>query len=466
MSFKQITIIGTGLIGGSFALAAKEAGFPGCIIGCDRRAVMDRALAMGVIDEAVEDPAASVQGSDLILLATPVGAIIDLIERIGPVASPDALITDVGSTKREILDRAYSVFGDQVSRRFLAGHPMAGKEHSGIEHAEAAMLRNKAWFIVPRVPQDLEQGKNKDFLNLLQQAGLRIVVVSAERHDRICGWISHLPQMVSTAMAGVLLDEFGGDPELHNLGSRGLFETTRTAASPYSMWRDVALTNTENLERALSALEQRLAHIRENLRSPALREAFEYANRFAAPRTKPAASVLVLPGWQDSGPQHWQTIWEQAEPAFRRVQQKDWNTPRLSDWIEGISTEVARAQAPIVFAAHSLGCIALAHWANGAPPDLLNKIKGALLAAPADAERPAFPEEIKNFAPVPRGRLPFPSIVVASSDDPYLTMERGREFAKQWGSRFEDIGAAGHISAGLGDWPEGKRLLRNLIEGN
>ncbi len=197
----------------------------------------------------------------------------------------------------------------------------------------------------------------------------------------------------------------------------------------------------------------------------ALREEFENANRFAALRSAPASSVLVLPGLNNSGPKHWQTIWEQGEASFRRVQQKDWVTPQLSDWIEGISREVVRARPPIVFAAHSLGCIALAHWTQNASPELLNRTKGALLAAPADVDRPECAEPIRNFRPIPRGALPFASIVVASSDDPYTPVARAREFAGFWGSRFVDIGPADHIATNLGDWPEGKRLLRTLICG-
>ncbi|HJX83883.1 MAG TPA: prephenate dehydrogenase, partial [Candidatus Angelobacter sp.] len=287
MSFKQITIIGTGLIGGSLALAMKASGFKGRIVGCDRQTVLDRALDLGVIDACYENPQAAVRGSDLIVLSTPVGTIIDMIERIGPIASPDVLITDVGSTKKEILDRARSVFGSQAGQRFLAGHPMAGKERGGVENAEASMLHNAVWFLVPQPQQDLGSGKIRDYRELLEQSGLRIVIMEADHHDRLCGWTSHLPQMVSTAMAGILLDEFGNDPELHSIGSRGLRETTRTASSPYSMWRDVALTNTAQLERALHALEQRLAHIRENLRTPELREEFERANRFAVRKTEP-----------------------------------------------------------------------------------------------------------------------------------------------------------------------------------
>ena len=465
MPFHQIAIIGTGLIGGSFALAVKASGFQGRIVGCDRKPVLDRALTMGVIDAGITDPALAVRGSDLVLLSTPVGGIIDLIERIGPVVSPETLLTDVGSTKKEILNRARAVFGGQVGQRFLAGHPMAGKEHGGVENAEAAMLHNAVWFLVPQQPEDLETQKAKEYRELLEHAGLRIMVMDADRHDRLCGWTSHLPQMVSTALAGILSDEFHSElSDVHSIGSRGMKEMTRTASSPYSMWRDVALTNAPHLERALNALEQRLAHIRENLRSPELRDEFERANRFAMRRSEPAASVLVLPGWTNSGPLHWQSIWEQEFPAFRRVQQRDWDAPRREDWVKRISEEVGNARAPIVFAAHSLGCIALAHWALTAP-ELAGKIKGALLVAPAAAEHLA--PQIKDFCPVPLRALPFPSVVVASSDDPYISLERAREFAHAWGSTFEDIGPAGHVNSdsGLGDWPEGKRLLRNLMEG-
>ena len=176
-----------------------------------------------------------------------------------------------------------------------------------------------------------------------------------------------------------------------------------------------------------------------------------------------SVSVLVLPGLNSSGPQHWQSRWEQADPSFRRVQQKDWQIPQLSDWIEGISREVARTQPPILFAAHSLGSIALAHWAQTASPELVGRIKGALLAAPADVDRPGVSEPIKNFAPVPHGRLPFASVVAASSDDPHVSLARAREFASFWGSRFVDIGPADHIATNMGDWPEGKRLLRDLM---
>ncbi len=466
MPFKQITIIGTGLIGGSFGLALRAAGYAGRIVGCDRGAVLDRAKGMRAISTGNEDAAEAVQGSDLIVLATPVGAIIDLIERIGPLVSRDALITDTGSTKKEVLDRARSVFGDKTPQRFLGGHPMAGKEHSGLENAESKLFLNAAWLLTPQPGQNLEQGNIKEFCDLVEKIGARLVKLEAAEHDRLCAWISHLPQMIATALASTLVDEYAGNPELQGVGGRALREMTRIASSPYSMWRDIALTNTSNIEHALSRLEQRLAHVRENLRTQGLREEFERANRFEHGTRDVAATVLVIPGWQNSGPRHWQTIWEQQNPIFLRVQQRDWEFPHREWWLQRISEEVRQAPGPIVFAAHSLGCIAVAHWCQVALDDV-SKIKGALLVAPADLDRKDSPRQTKDFGPVPQRLLPFPSIVVASSNDPFCSIDRARELAHNWGSRLVDIGAAGHINgdSGLGDWPEGKRLLRHLVEG-
>jgi prephenate dehydrogenase len=465
--FKQITIIGTGLIGGSLALALKAAGFEGKIVGCDRRAVLDRARAMRAIDSGAEDPLEAITGSDLIVLATPVGGIIDLIERIGPIVPPDTLITDVGSTKKEIIERARSVFGDQASQRFLAGHPMAGKEHSGLENAEAKLFLNAVWLLVPQANQSTERGAIKDYCELLEKIGVRLLKMDADRHDQMCAWVSHLPQMISTALAATLVEELGDNSDVHAIGGRALREMTRISSSPYSMWRDIAHTNTANIAHALAMLEQRLVHIRENLRTPQLREEFDHANKFELGTRDVAATVLVLPGWQNSGPRHWQTLWEQQNPIFLRVQQRDWEFPHRDWWVERINAEVKQAPAPIVFAAHSLGCIALGHWCKSASPADLAKIKGALLVAPVDIDGKEAPKQTKDFAPASRDLLPFPSILVASSNDPYISLPRAREYARAWGSRFVDIGAAGHINgeSGLGDWPEGKRLLRHLIEG-
>jgi prephenate dehydrogenase len=279
---QQITIIGTGLIGGSFALAVRKHGFRGRIVGCDRDPVLHEALRRGAIDQAVTDPVEACRRSQVVLLATPVGAIMDLIERVGPALSDDAILTDVGSTKGDILARAGQVFGTNVAQRFLAGHPMAGKERGGIEHADADLYQGAPWFLFPSAGQDLASGTFRDYVALLETIGARTMTMDPERHDRLCAWVSHLPQMVSISLANILLDEFGaeGMPDVHAVKGRQLREMTRTSASSYAMWRDVAFTNTANLEQALQRLEQRLAHIRENLRTPELRHEFEKANTF------------------------------------------------------------------------------------------------------------------------------------------------------------------------------------------
>jgi prephenate dehydrogenase len=280
MTFSQITIVGTGLIGGSFALAARKAGFRGRIVGCDREEVLARAREMGAIDGGSSDPGEAVAGSDLVLLATPVGAILDFLKRVGPRLGPNVSVTDAGSTKAEIMTEARAVFGGNVAQRFLGGHPIAGKERSGIEEADADLFRGSVWLFTPAEGQELSAGRVGEFVALVEFIGARAVEIDAERHDRLCAWTSHLPQMVSTALAAALEEEFGDDPELRAIGGRALREMTRIAASPYSMWRDIALTNSENIAEALQRLEQRLAHLRENLRTPELRAEFERGNRF------------------------------------------------------------------------------------------------------------------------------------------------------------------------------------------
>jgi prephenate dehydrogenase len=277
VNIHQVTIIGVGHIGGSVALALKKHARVNRIVGCDRESVLETARCLGVIDEGITDPVEACKNSNVVVLATPVGAIIDLIERVGPVLSNAALLTDVGSTKSEIVARARSVFGDSAAARFLPGHPMAGREHAGVEHADADLFLNAVWLVTPIAAQ--EHPLANDYSRVLQTMGARVVAMDPERHDHLCAWISHLPQMVTTAVAGCLGDEFGDHSDLFAIGGRALREITRTAASPYSMWRDIALTNTQNIQEALLRLEQRLAHIRENLRTRGLEEEFDRAHR-------------------------------------------------------------------------------------------------------------------------------------------------------------------------------------------
>lgn len=170
--------------------------------------------------------------------------------------------------------------------------------------------------------------------------------------------------------------------------------------------------------------------------------------------------VLVVPGLHDSGPLHWQSRWAADEPTWRRVQQADWDRPRRRNWVQALDEAVRSASAPAVIAAHSLGCVTVAHWA------LLDRpIRGALLVAPADVEAPSCPDGPEGFAPIPLMRLSFPSVVVASRDDPYVSLSRARFFADAWGSEFVDVGCLGHINeaSGIGGWDSGRALLAGLL---
>jgi len=278
MSIRQITIIGTGLIGGSLALALKKHRFAGRIVGCDRAPVLERARSKGAIDVGHTNPSDAVRGSQIIILATPVSAIIDLIERLGPALPAKALLTDVGSTKAEVVQRAKTVFGKNSGVRFLAAHPMAGKEQSGVEFADADLFQNAAWFVTPVPGQKIYDGLSGEYLEWIERIGARIASMDAHEHDQLCAWISHVPQIISTALAAALVEEYGEDAPLLEAGGRALREMTRISSSPYSMWRDIALTNKTNIRNALLKLEQHLAHIRENLDTRDLAMEFERAH--------------------------------------------------------------------------------------------------------------------------------------------------------------------------------------------
>ena len=175
--------------------------------------------------------------------------------------------------------------------------------------------------------------------------------------------------------------------------------------------------------------------------------------------------ILMIPGWSNSDPGHWQTRWERALPSCVRVEQRDWLTPDVDEWIATIDNAVARAPLGVILVAHSLGCIAIAHWAAFADVTRGARIRAALLVAPADVEAATAPPETRGFAPIPRVQLPFYSRAVASTTDSYCTMTRAREFAKSWGSELVDVGDAGHINtaSGNGPWSEGERLLQELV---
>lgn len=176
--------------------------------------------------------------------------------------------------------------------------------------------------------------------------------------------------------------------------------------------------------------------------------------------------ILTVPGLGGSGPSHWQTLWEQSRPDTHRVELGMWDAPYRNAWVTKLDQAIRQAQAPVVLAAHSLGCLAVAWWAALAGQTFGTPVAGALLVAPADVDRDSAPAELHAFRPSPATILPFPSVVVASSDDPWMTIERAQDLARGWGSLFVDAGPQGHLNAasGIGWWEEGQALLDRLLD--
>lgn len=172
-----------------------------------------------------------------------------------------------------------------------------------------------------------------------------------------------------------------------------------------------------------------------------------------------STSIIIVPGWRDSGPGHWQTLWAERLPQARRVVQDDWHTPTRSAWVARLEETVLEKPGAVVIVAHSLGCITTAHM----KPEAAARVRGALLVAPADPERRAV---LSDFAPVPYAALPYRSILVASSNDPYCPIRLAGAYARAWGSEFVRLQNAGHINvdSGHGEWPLGRALLQSLTE--
>jgi predicted alpha/beta hydrolase family esterase len=175
-------------------------------------------------------------------------------------------------------------------------------------------------------------------------------------------------------------------------------------------------------------------------------------------------SVFMLPGIGSSGPEHWQSQWERRDPTIVRIEQSEWAAPRCADWVTRLESALAQATAPVVLVGHSSACALVAHWAESALPGTLANVHAALLVAPSDPSGPNYPAGPTGFAPMPLRRLPFPTTVVLSSDDPFVDEDTGRAYAAAWAAAAVVIGRAGHINTatGHGPWPEGFELLRGL----
>ena len=281
---ERIAILGTGLLGTSVGLALRAAGFHGAITGWNRSAEgAQTALSLGAVDSIAVDPLQAARESQVVLLAVPIYATLDYMEKLSCVLGSEHLVTDVGSTKAQITAAADRLFNTPTRAAFLPGHPKAGKERGGAALGDANLFRGAVWLFTDdpawqRSPHSAELVKG--WREWVAAMGSKTLDLEPARHDELVAWVSHLPQFLATALSALLEEEVGDAPELKDVGGRALREMTRLGASPYSMWRDIALTNTESVQATLLALEQRLAHLRENLRTPELRDEFEQANKF------------------------------------------------------------------------------------------------------------------------------------------------------------------------------------------
>jgi len=293
----RVTILGTGLIGGSFALALRKYTTGMCICGWDRADVVREAQARGAIDEIFSgEVAPALQNADLIYIALPIAATIDLLPEIARHAPSHALITDACSTKVRIAQAADELFPDEKGPFFLGGHPMAGRELPGIAHAAADLFRENTYALIaksavpvvaglqPRTvsPPD-EASSSHDprisaFVKILEKIGARPLWLGAQQHDYAVGLASHLPQLAAVALASFLYDRLDENGLPITLAGPGLRDSLRLAGSPYSTWRDIVLTNQEVLSAALDLFARRLDDLREKLASRELETDFDAAN--------------------------------------------------------------------------------------------------------------------------------------------------------------------------------------------
>ena len=278
MPIRTVAILGVGLIGGSFGLALRRAGFTGRLLGVSSKRTIRAALARGAIDagSSLED---AVPQADLVYLAQPISRIIAMLPEVRQHAADHALVTDAGSTKGKIVRCAADLFNS--GPLFVGGHPLAGKEGRGVENADAELFRGAAYALTPLGDALPENEILDSFRDYLRKAGAEIRVLSADEHDRIVSWTSHLPQLASTALAGSILEALGNDQGLQLAGS-GLRDMTRLADSPFEIWNDILDTNRANLQTVLSAYLRRLEAFRERLDSSGLAEDFERGNDLRA----------------------------------------------------------------------------------------------------------------------------------------------------------------------------------------
>lgn len=264
---QRVAIFGVGLIGGSFALALRKAGFQGEIIGVSSSRTIAEAVELGVIDRGAE-PLEAAREADLIYLAQPVLTIIETLRSLGPEFRDDALVTDAGSTKSAIVAAARS----SVRRAlFLGGHPMAGKERRGVAAADPDLFVGRNYLLTPMNPPDEFTERVSEFKLWVEQIGALTAILSSDDHDRMVAYVSHAPQLLSTALAAVISQV----PDAEKVAGPAVLEMTRLAASPFDVWKDIFATNRDNVVTAVTEVIQKLNQLTELVGKDILQKEFQ-----------------------------------------------------------------------------------------------------------------------------------------------------------------------------------------------
>ena len=274
---QTVAIVGVGLIGGSFGLALRKAGFDGELLGVSSEMAIADALRRGAIDCGLP-LAEAARRADLIYLSQPIGRVMDTLRRVDVLAREGTLITDAGSTKSAIVTLARKVI---VRCQFLGGHPMAGKEKRGASEADADLFIGRTYVLTPSREEDLRTPRAAEFIQWIERIGATPVVMGPDQHDEVVSFTSHLPQLASTALAATIAENLETPGQLEVSGS-GLRDMTRLAKSSYEIWRDILATNTDSIDRALAAYIAKLEHMRENLRTRQMQEQFDAGAGLAA----------------------------------------------------------------------------------------------------------------------------------------------------------------------------------------
>jgi len=276
---QRAAILGTGLIGGSFAKALRRYTPDMHIAGWDRADVALQLKSFGAVNEAFSGPIGpAIRGADLVYLALPIGVTLDILPEIAQNAAPHALVTDACSTKMRICAAAAELFLDEESTPiFLGGHPMAGRELSGFPQSEADLFQKATYALVGPAQEDRDP-RIIAFTNILEKLGARPLWIGAQQHDYAVGLASHLPQLAAVALGSFLYDRLDENGLPITLAGPGLRDTLRLAGSSYATWRDIVLTNKEVLSAALDLFARRLDDLRERLGSRELESDFDAAN--------------------------------------------------------------------------------------------------------------------------------------------------------------------------------------------